>query len=77
MAIKTIGVIGAGTMGNGIAQAFAAKGYDVVMQDIAEPALAKGLAAVSGSMDRLIKKGMLTEDAKKSDLISYLYHHQS
>ena len=68
MAIKTIGVIGAGTMGNGIAQAFAAKGYDVVMQDIAEPALAKGLAAVSGSMDRLIKKGMLTEDAKKATL---------
>ena len=68
MTIKTIGVIGAGTMGNGIAQAFAAKGYDVVMQDIAEPALAKGLAAVSGSMDRLIKKGMLTEDAKKATL---------
>ncbi len=68
MAIKTIGVIGAGTMGNGIAQAFAAKGYDVVMQDIAEPALEKGLAAVSGSMDRLIKKGMLTEDAKKATL---------
>jgi 3-hydroxybutyryl-CoA dehydrogenase len=38
------------------------------MQDIAEPALAKGLAAVSGSMDRLIKKGMLTEDAKKATL---------
>lgn len=68
MAIKTIGVIGAGTMGNGIAQAFAAKGYDVIMQDIAEPALAKGLATISGSMDRLIKKGALTEDAKKATL---------
>jgi 3-hydroxybutyryl-CoA dehydrogenase len=68
MTIKTIGVIGAGTMGNGIAQAFAAKGYDVIMQDIAEPALAKGLATVSGSMDRLIKKGALTEDAKKATL---------
>ena len=68
MAIKTIGVIGAGTMGNGIAQAFAAKGYDVIMQDIAEPALAKGLATISGSMDRLIKKGALTEDAKKTTL---------
>ncbi|NBO81916.1 MAG: 3-hydroxybutyryl-CoA dehydrogenase [Betaproteobacteria bacterium] len=68
MAIKTIGVIGAGTMGNGIAQAFAAKDYDVIMQDIAEPALAKGLAAISGSMDRLIKKGALTEDAKKTAL---------
>ncbi|NBW01125.1 MAG: 3-hydroxybutyryl-CoA dehydrogenase [Betaproteobacteria bacterium] len=68
MTIKTIGIIGAGTMGNGIAQAFASKGYDVIMQDIAEPALAKGLAAVSGSMDRLIKKGVLTEDAKKATL---------
>jgi 3-hydroxybutyryl-CoA dehydrogenase len=68
MTIKTIGVIGAGTMGNGIAQAFAAKGYDVIMQDIAEPALAKGLATVSGSMDRLIKKGALTEEAKNATL---------
>lgn len=68
MNIKTIGIIGAGTMGNGIAQAFAAKGYDVIMQDIAEPALAKGLATVSGSMDRLIKKGALTEEAKKATL---------
>lgn len=68
MTIKTIGVIGAGTMGNGIAQAFAAKSYDVIIQDIAEPALAKGLATVSGSMDRLIKKGALTEDAKKATL---------
>jgi 3-hydroxybutyryl-CoA dehydrogenase len=68
MTIKTIGVIGAGTMGNGIAQAFAAKGYDVIMQDIAKPALAKGLATVSGSMDRLIKKGALTEEAKKTTL---------
>ncbi|MFM8676602.1 MAG: 3-hydroxybutyryl-CoA dehydrogenase [Burkholderiaceae bacterium] len=68
MTIKTIGVIGAGTMGNGIAQAFAAKGYDVIMQDIAEPALAKGLATVSGSMDRLIKKGALTEEEKKATL---------
>jgi 3-hydroxybutyryl-CoA dehydrogenase len=68
MTIKTIGVIGAGTMGNGIAQAFAAKGYDVIMQDIAKPALAKGLATVSGSMDRLIKKGALTEEAKKATL---------
>jgi len=76
MAIKTIGVIGAGTMGNGIAQAFAAKDYDVIMQDIAEPALAKGLAAISGSMDRLIKKGALTEDAKKNGPGPHLYDHQ-
>ncbi|WVN41823.1 3-hydroxybutyryl-CoA dehydrogenase [beta proteobacterium MWH-UniP1] len=68
MAIKTIGVIGAGTMGNGIAQAFAAKGFDVIMQDIAAPALEKGLATVSSSLDRLIKKGVLTEDVKQETL---------
>lgn len=65
MAIKTVGVIGAGTMGNGIAQAFAAKGFDVIMQDIAAPALEKGLATIAGSLDRLIKKGALTEEAKQ------------
>lgn len=68
MAIKTVGVIGAGTMGNGIAQAFAAKGFDVIMQDIAAPALEKGLATIAGSLDRLIKKGSLTEDAKQDIL---------
>jgi 3-hydroxybutyryl-CoA dehydrogenase len=68
MAIKTVGVIGAGTMGNGIAQAFAAKGFDVIMQDIAAPALEKGLATITGSLDRLIKKAALTEDAKQGVL---------
>ncbi len=66
--IKTVGIIGAGTMGNGIAQAFSAKGFDVIMQDIAEPALQKGLATISGSLDRLIKKGSLTEEAKAATL---------
>lgn len=66
--IKTIGIIGAGTMGNGIAQAFASKGYSVILQDIAEPALQKGLSTISGSLDRLIKKGALTEAEKKSTL---------
>ncbi|MBU3725554.1 MAG: 3-hydroxybutyryl-CoA dehydrogenase [Burkholderiaceae bacterium] len=66
--IKTVGIIGAGTMGNGIAQAFSAKGFDVIMQDIAAPALEKGLATISGSLDRLIKKGSLTEEAKAATL---------
>ena len=68
MSIKTVGIIGAGTMGNGIAQAFAAKGFDVIMQDIADAALQKGLAAITGSLDRQIKKGTLTEDAKQAAL---------
>jgi len=68
MTIKTIGVIGAGTMGNGIAQAFSTKGYDVLLQDISESALQKGMATITGSLDRLIKKGTSTEEAKQAAL---------
>ena len=56
MAITTVGIIGAGTMGNGIAQICAVAGLDVVMVDIADAALQKGVATVSGSLDRLVKK---------------------
>ena len=56
MAITKVGIIGAGTMGNGIAQACAVVGLDVVMVDIADAALQKGVATVSGSLDRLVKK---------------------
>jgi 3-hydroxybutyryl-CoA dehydrogenase len=64
MAIKTIGVIGAGTMGSGIAQAFSAKGFSVVLQDVSNAALEKGVATISNSLDRLIKKGVATADEK-------------
>ncbi|MFZ9756688.1 MAG: 3-hydroxybutyryl-CoA dehydrogenase [Burkholderiaceae bacterium] len=66
MAFKQIGVIGAGTMGNGIAQAFAAKGYAVVLQDIAQPALDKAIKTIAGSLDRVIKKGAMTESDKSA-----------
>ncbi len=56
MSINTVGIIGAGTMGNGIAQACAVSGLNVVMVDISEAAVAKGVATVAGSLDRLIKK---------------------
>lgn len=58
--IERVGVIGAGTMGNGIAQACAAAGIDTVMVDVAQAAVDRGLAAVSGSLDRLVKKEKLT-----------------
>ena len=64
MAIQTIGVIGAGTMGNGISQACAAAGLHVVMLDVNETALQKGLATISGSLDRLVRKEKLTEGQK-------------
>jgi 3-hydroxybutyryl-CoA dehydrogenase len=64
MDITTVGIIGAGTMGNGIAQACAVSGINVVMVDISDAAVAKGLATVSGSLDRLIKKEKITVDDK-------------
>jgi 3-hydroxybutyryl-CoA dehydrogenase len=64
MNIKTIGVVGAGTMGNGIAQVCAAAGFDVVMVDISTEAVQQGIAAVSTSLDRLIRKGRLTDSEK-------------
>jgi len=64
MAIKTIGVIGAGTMGSGIAQAFSAKGFRVILQDVSNAALEKGVATISQLLDRLIKKGVATADEK-------------
>jgi 3-hydroxybutyryl-CoA dehydrogenase len=51
-------------MGNGIAQAFAVKGFDVVVQDLSAPALEKAIATVSASLDRLIKKAALTAEQK-------------
>ena len=62
--IQTVGIIGAGTMGNGIAQACAVSGLSVVMVDIDDAAVQRGLATVSGSLDRLVKKDKLTPEAK-------------
>ena len=62
--MKRIGVVGAGTMGNGIAQVVALAGIEAVISDIGEEQLQRGLNAVSGSLDRLIKKEKLTPDQK-------------
>ncbi|MFZ4287136.1 3-hydroxybutyryl-CoA dehydrogenase [Variovorax sp. HJSM1_2] len=67
-AITTVGIVGAGTMGNGIAQACAVVGVKVVMVDINDAAVQKGLATVAGSLDRLIKKEKLTEADKTAAL---------
>ena len=68
MAIKTVGIVGAGTMGNGIAQACAVAGLDVVMVDISDAAVQKGIATVASSLDRLIKKEKATEADKAAAL---------
>ncbi|HEX4885278.1 MAG TPA: 3-hydroxybutyryl-CoA dehydrogenase [Casimicrobiaceae bacterium] len=59
MEIRTIGVVGAGTMGNGIAQACAVSGLDAVMIDVADAPLQKGMATIAGSLERLVKKEKL------------------
>ena len=59
-----VGVIGAGTMGNGIAQACAVVGIKALMIDVNEAAIERGLKAVSGSLDRLVRKEKLTEAQK-------------
>jgi 3-hydroxybutyryl-CoA dehydrogenase len=64
MSIQTVGIIGAGTMGNGIAQACAVAGVKAIMVDISQSAVDKGIATVSGSLDRLIKKEKLTAEQK-------------
>ncbi len=63
-----VGIIGAGTMGNGIAQACAVAGLQVVMVDVTDAAVAKGLATVSGSLDRLVKKEKITDADKAAAL---------
>ncbi|MGB6101853.1 MAG: 3-hydroxybutyryl-CoA dehydrogenase [Comamonas sp.] len=68
MTISTVGIIGAGTMGNGIAQACAVSGIAVVMVDVSDAAVQKGIATVTGSLDRLIKKDKITEADKAAAL---------
>lgn len=66
--IRTVGIIGAGTMGNGIAQACAVSGLKVVMVDIQEAAVQKGLATIAGSLDRLLKKDKISAADKDAAL---------
>lgn len=64
MTIKNITVIGAGTMGNGIAHVCAQYGYKVTLHDIKQEYIDRGLKTISSNLDRQIKKGSLTEDQK-------------
>ena len=68
MSIHTVGIVGAGTMGNGIAQACAVSGVNVVMVDIAQPAVDKGVATIGKSLDRLLQKEKITEADKDAAL---------
>ncbi len=71
MALQNIGVIGAGQMGNGIAQVAASKGLNVIMMDVSAAAVEKGIKTIQASCDRLIKKQALTEE-QKTQLLSLI-----
>ena len=68
MTPRQIGVIGAGTMGNGIAQTFAMAGYPVILQDISDQSLERGLGTIKKSLDRLVKRERITADAATAAL---------
>jgi 3-hydroxybutyryl-CoA dehydrogenase len=65
---SVIAVIGAGTMGNGIAQAFASASYRVLMYDISEAALARGRAAIEGSLGKLVQKDKIKAEDRDATL---------
>ena len=60
--IQTVGVVGAGTMGGGIAQVAATNGYDVIMRDVDQAALTSGSESIQSSLDRLADSGRLTDN---------------
>ena len=66
--IKTLGVIGAGQMGSGIAHVAAVAGIDVVLNDLSEDRLRAGLATINGTMTRQVKKGQMSEAARAEAL---------
>lgn len=66
--MKNIAVIGAGTMGNGIAHVFAQNNFKVNLIDISEETLTKGIATITKNLDRLLAKDRITEDVKNKTL---------
>jgi len=72
--IRTIGVIGAGTMGHGIAQVAAQSGYDVLLVDVAPQALERGVSQIGKGLERLVSKGKLAAE-ERDQALSRLSSH--
>jgi 3-hydroxybutyryl-CoA dehydrogenase len=66
--IKTVGVLGAGTMGNGIAHVFARSGYEVILRDVEQHVLDRALGTIGKNLDREVKKGKISEADKAAAL---------
>lgn len=70
--MKTIAVIGAGTMGNGIAHTFAQSGFTVKLIDVSEKSLDKGMATIATNLDRMVSKGTITEEDKAKTITNII-----
>ena len=68
MSISTVTVIGAGTMGNGIAHVFAQRGFSVTVHDVKQEFIERGMASIAGNLDRQVKKGLITGEDKLAAL---------
>jgi len=73
MKIKTVGVVGSGTMGSGIAQACAVSGIQVLMVDISQDALDKGKKNIANSLERLLSKEKITAKDQTSALTTAIW----
>ena len=65
MNIKTIGIIGAGTMGSGIGQVMALSGFDVIIMDVKDEFIQKGMGNIKKGLDRMLEKGKITPKEKQ------------
>ena len=70
--MKTIAVIGAGTMGNGIAHTFAQSGFTVKLIDVSEKSLDQGMATIAANLDRMIAKGSITQEDKAKTITNII-----
>src|SRR5205814_10558772 len=68
MEIKTVGVVGAGTMGNGIAHVFAKSGYKVLLRDVEQRFLDRGLETIAKNLEREVSKNKLTAEERTQAL---------
>ena len=68
MAIQSVGIVGAGQMGNGIAHVFALAGYDVLLNDISEESLAKAVETITKNLDRRVSREKITAEARDGAL---------
>ena len=63
--MEKIFVLGAGTMGSGIVQAFAQKGYEVIVRDIKDELVQSGIVRINNGLSKLVSKGKMTEETKE------------